>query len=136
MVKTYSVEEEANAVMDMSSPSEFGESLDSTESVSEDSSWDEATTSSEIDENEQTDISSSAVKSTRKTPLHGIRGRNSGRIRIRGGRIALNSIRPVQLPMRTDTGTSDTDNINKDTDTFISDTNNNNKDFNDNETRR
>ena len=52
--------------MDMPSPSEFDKSLDSTESVSEDRTWDEASTTSEIDENEKTNISSSAMKSTRK----------------------------------------------------------------------
>ena len=36
MVKTYSLEEAANAIMDMSSPSEFDEYSDSVEYVSED----------------------------------------------------------------------------------------------------
>ena len=46
----------------MSSRKEFDESLDSLKSISGDSSWDEASTASEIDENEETDISSNAVK--------------------------------------------------------------------------
>ena len=69
-----------------------------------------------------------AVTLTRKTPLYGIRGRGRGWNRIRGGIIALNSIRLAQSPMETDTSTSDTDSINKDTGTFISDTDNNDKD--------
>ena len=69
-------------------------------------------------------ISSSAVKSTRKTLLHGIRARGRGRIRFRGRKIALSSIRPVQPPMGSNT------------DTFTSDTDNNSKDLNDNETHR
>ena len=70
---------------------------------------------------------------TRKTPLHGIRGRGRGRIRIRGGRMSLNSIRLAQSAIGTDRGTSDTENNSKDTD---SDTDNNNKNLNDNITRR
>ena len=71
-------------------------------------------------------ISLNAVKLTRKPPLHGIRGKDRVKIRIRGGTVALNSIRPVQLSVVTDTVTSDTDSINKDTDTSTSDTDNNN----------
>ena len=56
MAKTYSVEDNENAIMDMSSPKEFDEFLDSIESVSENSSWDEALTTSEIDENEEINI--------------------------------------------------------------------------------
>lgn len=56
MAKTCSVEEEAGATVDMSSPSEFDESIDSMEYVSEDSSWDEAANSSGIDENEKIDV--------------------------------------------------------------------------------
>ena len=89
----------------MSSPKEFDESLDSLKSISGDSSWDEASTASEIDENEETDISSNAVKSTRKTPLHVIIERNRSQIRLNGGGISLNSVRPVQSPMGTDTST-------------------------------
>ena len=55
MAKTYLVEKSVNAIINMSSPSEFDESSDSMESASEDRSWDEASTTS-----------------TRKTPLHGI----------------------------------------------------------------
>ena len=118
----------------MSSTSKFDKFSDSIESVSADSSQHEATTTSEMDENEETDISSSAVKSTRKTLLDGIRARGRGRIRFRGRKIALSSI--VQPPMGSNTGISDTYNIDKDTDTFTSDTDNNSKDLNDNETRR
>ena len=63
---------------------------------------------------------------TRKPLLHGIRAKGRVKIRIRGGTVALNSIRPVQLSVVTDTVTSDTDSINKDTDTSTSDTDNNN----------
>ena len=63
MAKTYSVEAAANAIMDMSSPSEFDESSDS---IEYDSNWDEASTTSKVGENEETDISLSAVKLTRK----------------------------------------------------------------------
>ena len=91
-------------------------------------------TTSEI--NEETDISSSAVKSTRKILLHGFRRRGRDRIKVRGGRIALNSIRPLQSPMGADICTSDTHNINKDTDLFTSYTDNNSEDLSDNEARR
>ena len=131
MAKTYSVEEAANAIMDMSSSSEFDESSDAVESVSEDSSWYEALPISKIAENKHIGISSSAVTLTRKTPLHGIRGRSRGQIRIRGGRMSLNSIRVAQSAIGTDT--SDTENSSKDTD---SDTDNNNKNLNDNIIRR
>ena len=57
MAKTCSVEEAAGATVHMSSPSEFDESIDSLEYVSEDSSWDKAANSSEIDENEKIDVS-------------------------------------------------------------------------------
>ena len=57
MAKTCSVEEAASATVDMSPQSEFDESIDSMEYVSEDSSWDEAANSSEIDENEEIDVS-------------------------------------------------------------------------------
>lgn len=57
MAKTCSVEEAASATVDMSPQSEFDESIDSMEYVSEDSSWDEAANSSEIDENEKIDVS-------------------------------------------------------------------------------
>ena len=50
MAKTYSVEEAANAIMDMSSSSEFDELSDAVESVSEDSSWYEALPTSKIAE--------------------------------------------------------------------------------------
>ena len=57
MAKTCSVEEAAGATVHMSSPGEFDESIDSMEYVSEDSSWDKAANSSEIDENEEIDVS-------------------------------------------------------------------------------
>ena len=38
MAKTYLIENAVNAIIDMSSPSEFDESSDSIESISEDSS--------------------------------------------------------------------------------------------------
>ena len=48
MTKTYSVEKAADAIIDMSSLSKLDESSDSIDSVSQDSSWDEASISSEI----------------------------------------------------------------------------------------
>lgn len=42
--------------MDMSSPSEFDGSLDSIKPLCEDSSWDEASTTSEIGKNEGDEI--------------------------------------------------------------------------------
>ena len=71
------------------------------------------------------------MKSTRKTPLQGIRGRARVRIRIGAGRIAL-----VQSPMGTNTCTSDIDTINKDIDMFTTDTDNNSRYLNDSEARR
>ena len=56
ITKTYSVEEAANTIMDMSSPSEFDGSLDSIKPLCEDSSWDEASTTSEIGKNEGDEI--------------------------------------------------------------------------------
>ena len=64
----------------MSSPSEFDEYSDSIEHVSEDSSWDEASIALEVDENEETEILLSAVKLTRKVPLHRIRGGTEFRV--------------------------------------------------------
>lgn len=48
MAKIYSVEKAADAIIDMSSLSKLDESSDSIDSVSQDSSWDEASISSEI----------------------------------------------------------------------------------------
>ena len=42
MAKTYLAEKAINTIIDMSSRSEFDESSDSIESISADSSWDEA----------------------------------------------------------------------------------------------
>ena len=73
----------------MSSPSEFDEYSDSIEHVCEDSSWDEASIALEVDENEETEILLSAVKLTRKVPLHRIRGRHRVQSRVRGGSTAF-----------------------------------------------
>ena len=81
-------------------------------------------------------ISLNPVKLTRKPSLHRIRGKDRVQIRIRDGTIRLNSLRPVQLSVVTDAGTSDIDSINKGADTSTSDTDNNNRDLNENETRR
>ena len=58
MAKTHLVEKAVSAIINMSSPSELDESSDSTESVSEDRSWDEA-----------------SATLTKKASLHGIKQR-------------------------------------------------------------
>lgn len=93
----------------MSSPSEFDESSDSIESVSEDSSLDDA----------------SKEQMKMNGPTLGL-----------GLQVVEYSIRPPQSLMGTDTCTGNTDNINKDTGKFTSDTDNNNKDLNEDESRR
>ena len=58
MAKTYLIEKAVSAIINMSSPSELDESSDSTESVSGDRSWDEA-----------------SATLTKKASLHGIKQR-------------------------------------------------------------